>query len=77
MAAFIVIVSLLIVFEWNAGVLFNPLCPEWLQTALLTMLLLVVVRKTFQKGLRQWNEEQKSIEKTCAFAVAVGRFHIG
>ena len=48
-----------------AGVLFNPLCPEWLQTALLTVLLLVVVRKTFQKGFRQWSEEQNSVDKAC------------
>jgi len=47
-------------------VLFNPLCPEWLQTALLTVGLLIVVRKTFAKGLRQWREEQKAVEKTCA-----------
>ena len=49
-----------------AGVLFNPLCPEWLQTALLALLLLVVVRKTFQKGFRQWSEEQKSADKLYA-----------
>lgn len=47
--------------------LFNPLCPEWLQTALLTVGLLIVVRKTFAKGFRQWNEEQKAVEKTCVF----------
>ena len=50
-----------------AGVLFNPLCPEWLQTALLTVGLLIVVRKTFAKGFRQWNEEQKALEKSCVF----------
>ena len=50
----------------GAGVLFNPLCPEWLQTALLALLLLVVVRKTFQKGFRQWSEEQKAADKLCA-----------
>ena len=58
--------SLLNDLLWAAGVLFNPLCPEWLQTALLTVLLLVVVRKTFQKGFRQWSEERKGTEKACA-----------
>ena len=34
--------------------------PEWLQTVLLSVLLLVVVRKTFAKGFKQWAEEKKS-----------------
>lgn len=41
------------------GVLFNPLTPEWLQTALLSVLLLFVVKKTFSKGFKQWREEKK------------------
>ena len=43
-----------------AGVVLNPISPEWLQSLLLTVLLLVVVRKTFEKGIKQWREEQKS-----------------
>ena len=43
----------------DAGVVLNPMTPEWLQTLLLTILLIVVVRKTFQKGVRQWHEERK------------------
>lgn len=42
------------------GVLLNPLTPEWLQTALLSVLLVVVVRKTYAKGFKQLHEEQKA-----------------
>lgn len=43
-----------------AGVLFNPLMPEWLQTAMLAVLLVVVVRKTYAKGFKQWSTEKSS-----------------
>lgn len=43
--------------------LLNPLMPEWLQTALLSVLLVIVVRKTYAKGFRQLREEQKSSEQ--------------
>ncbi|KAK9832849.1 hypothetical protein WJX81_007097 [Elliptochloris bilobata] len=42
------------------GVLFNVLFPEWLQTALLVVLLAVVVWKTAAKGLKQWQQEQNA-----------------
>lgn len=45
-------------FVNSAGVLFNPVTPEWLQTLLLAALLAVVVRKTFEKGFKQWRSEQ-------------------
>lgn len=48
------------------GVVLNPISPEWLQTLLLTFLLLLVVRKTFEKGTKQWNEEQKDTASRCA-----------
>lgn len=44
----------------RAGVLFNVLFPEWLQTALLVVLLGVVVKKTATKGAKQWQQEQKA-----------------
>ena len=44
----------------HAGVLFNVLFPEWLQTALLVVLLGVVVKKTATKGAKQWQQEQKA-----------------
>ena len=43
-----------------AGVLFNVLFPEWLQTALLVVLLGLVVKKTATKGAKQWQQEQKA-----------------
>ena len=46
-----------------AGVLFNVLFPDWLQTALLTVLLLFVINKTVRKGVKQWSQEQKAIEQ--------------
>ena len=44
----------------GAGVLFNVLFPEWLQTALLVVLLGVVIKKTAGKGVKQWQQEQKA-----------------
>ncbi len=44
-------------------VLFNVLFPDWLQTALLTVLLLFVINKTVRKGVRQWNQESKAIKQ--------------
>jgi hypothetical protein len=41
-------------------VLFNVLFPDWLQTALLTLLLLFVINKTVRKGVRQWRQESKA-----------------
>ena len=58
-----------------AGVLLNPITPEWLQTALLTVLLLVVVRKTFQKGFRQWHEEQKGAARRAATRPCCARLY--
>ena len=46
-----------------AGVLFNVLIPDWLQTALLTVLLLFVINKTVRKGIKQWRQEQRAIEQ--------------
>ena len=42
-----------------AGVYFNVLFPSWLQTILLTVLLLAVICKTLGKGLRMWQSEKK------------------
>lgn len=44
-------------------VLFNVLFPDWLQTALLTVLLLFVINKTVRKGVRQWEQESKAIKQ--------------
>ena len=44
-------------------VLFNVLFPDWLQTALLTILLLFVINKTVRKGIRQWQQESKAIKQ--------------
>ena len=46
-----------------AQVLFNVLFPDWLQTALLTVLLLFVINKTVHKGIRQWQQESKAIKQ--------------
>ncbi len=46
-----------------AGVLLNVLVPDWLQTALLTVLLLFVINKTVRKGITQWRQEQKAIKQ--------------
>ena len=46
-----------------AQVLFNVLFPDWLQTALLTILLLFVINKTVRKGIRQWRQESKAIKQ--------------
>lgn len=43
-----------------AGVLGNVLLPDWLQTALLTVLLLVVVYKTAGKAQKQSAVERKA-----------------
>ena len=37
--------------------------PEWLKTALLVLLLVLVVYKTFSKALRQFQSEQKHRDK--------------
>ena len=42
----------------RAGVLGNVLLPDWLQTALLTLLLLFVVYKTALKAYNQWDLER-------------------
>ena len=47
----------------HAQVLFNVLFPDWLQTALLTLLLLFVINKTVRKGVRQWRQETKAIRQ--------------
>ena len=44
-------------------VLLNVLFPDWLQTALLTILLLFVINKTVRKGIRQWQQESKAIKQ--------------
>jgi hypothetical protein len=36
--------------------------PNWLQTVLLTILLLIVVRKTLAKGLKMWQSEKKDVQ---------------
>lgn len=46
-----------------AGVLFNVLIPGWLQTILLTALLLYVIKKTAHKGINQWKMEQRQKSK--------------
>ncbi len=50
------------------GVLLNVLVPDWLQTALLTLLLLFVINKTVRKGITQWRQEQKAIQQKRALA---------
>ena len=47
----------------RAGVLLNVLVPDWLQTALLTVLLLFVINKTVRKGIKQWRQEQRAVEQ--------------
>ena len=45
-----------------AGVFANVLMPSWLQTVLLTILLLIVIRKTLAKGLKMWQSERKNVD---------------
>ena len=39
--------------------LFNVLLPRWLQTVLLTLLLLSVVYKVLMRGVKMWRSERK------------------
>ncbi len=52
----------------TAGVLLNVLVPDWLQTLLLTVLLLFVINKTVRKGITQWRQEQKAIKQKRSLA---------
>ncbi len=52
----------------TAGVLLNVLVPDWLQTLLLTVLLLFVINKTVRKGITQWRQEQKAIRQKRSLA---------
>lgn len=47
-------------FGVSFGVLINPSMPEWLQTILLGILLVVVTHKTYKKGCKQWQAEAAS-----------------
>jgi hypothetical protein len=44
------------------GVLVAPVIPEWLQTALLTVLLAYVASKTLAKGQKQFQKERSSAQ---------------
>ncbi len=44
------------------GVLVAPVIPEWLQTALLTVLLAYVASKTLAKGQKQFQKERNSAQ---------------
>lgn len=46
-----------------AGVLFNVLIPEWLQTVLLVILLAYVIRNTARKARKQWDSEQANLKR--------------
>lgn len=48
-----------LLFGVSFGVLLNVMIPGWLQTILLTLLLLFVINKTAHKGLSQWRLERK------------------
>ena len=54
--------------EWRRhglqGVLVAPVIPEWLQTALLTVLLAYVASKTLAKGQKQFQKERSSAQAT-------------
>ena len=39
------------------------LFPDWLQTLLLTILLLFVINKTVRKGINQWHQEQAAFRQ--------------
>ena len=43
--------------------LLNVLFPDWLQTLLLTILLLFVINKTVRKGINQWHQEQAAFRQ--------------
>ena len=47
-------------FSLFPGVLFNVIFPRWVQTILLTALLIVVFVKTLGKGRKMWASEQKN-----------------
>jgi hypothetical protein len=51
-----------------AGVLFNVLVPEWLQTFLLVFLLYFVIRNTATKARKQWDLERAIIRQRLAAA---------
>ena len=42
----------------SAGVVLNPLSPEWVQTTLLSCLLVAITQKTVNQGVRHWRAEQ-------------------
>lgn len=51
-------------FGISFGVVLCPLSPEWVQTVLLSVLLMAVTQKTFSHGMTRWRHEQH--ERACA-----------
>ena len=51
-------------FGISFGVVLCPLSPEWVQTVLLSALLMAVTHKTFSHGIIRWQQEQH--ERACA-----------
>ncbi len=49
-------------FGISIGVVLCPMSPEWLQTLLLSVLLVAVSQKVFGQGVRKWREEQAARE---------------
>lgn len=45
-------------FGISIGVVLCPMSPEWLQTLLLSVLLVAVTQKIFSQGVQKWREEQ-------------------
>lgn len=56
-------------FGISFGVVLCPLSPEWVQTALLSVLLVAVTHKTFSQGVAKWRQEQRARE--CASAISL------
>ena len=53
-------------FGISFGVVLCPLSPEWVQTVLLSVLLMAVTQKTFSHGMTRWQQEQH--DRGCASA---------
>jgi hypothetical protein len=57
-------------FGISIGVVLCPLSPEWVQTALLSVLLMAVTHKTFSQGVTKWRQEQ--LGRAYVFAPIIG-----
>ena len=57
-------------FGISIGVVLCPLSPEWVQTALLSVLLMAVTHRTFSQGVGKWRQEQLARAYASGFAMS-------